>query len=295
MYAPRAKTCSLLTATLLLVVSGGARGAQPMKKGTAEVNGTSLYYEVAGRGFPLVLISGGGTLDRRAWDEQFDAFAKSYRVIRYDIRGIGKSARPRAPFSHSRDLYALLKFLKVEKAHVVGLSFSGAIAIDFALEHPLMVERLVLAATGTSSDAKSQANLDGVMALAAMAKKDGLERTIQFIAGLPFFISQENRAAREKLRRIYTDNRDLFDDEFPLVTLWRPVEPPAGERLDEIRAPALILVAENDHPAYRAITDKLAAGIVGARQVIIPGAAHLIHMDRPKEFNSAVLDFLGRQ
>src|ERR1044071_390009 len=98
-----------------------------MKEELAEVNGTRLYYEVAGEGFPLVLISGGGTLDRRAWDDQFEVFAKSYEVIRYDIRGIGKSARPRAAFSHSRDLYELLKFLKVKRAHVVGLSFARAI------------------------------------------------------------------------------------------------------------------------------------------------------------------------
>jgi pimeloyl-ACP methyl ester carboxylesterase len=265
-----------------------------MEKGTAEVNGTSLYYEAAGKGFPLVLISGGGTLDMRAWDEQFETFAKSYRVIRYDIRGIGKSARPRAPFSHSSDLYALLEFLKVRRAHVVGLSFAGAIAVDFALEHPLMVDHLVLAATGTSSDATAQANVEGVLALSAMAQKDGLERTIQFIASLPFFISQENQAARDKLRQIYLDNRDLFDDGFPLITLWQPVEPPASARLNEIHAPALILVAENDHPAYRAITDKLAAGIKGARQVVIAGATHLIHMDKPQEFDEAVLEFLSK-
>lgn len=266
-----------------------------MKSGTAEVNGTSLYYEVEGEGFPLVLVSGGGTLDRRAWDEQFEAFAKSYRVIRYDIRGLGKSARPRASFSHSRDLYALLKFLKIKKAHVVGLSFSGAIAIDFALEHPLMVESLVLAATGTSSDAKSESNVESVVALSAMAKKDGLEQTIQLVTSLPFFISQENHSAREKVRQIYLDNRDLFDDEFPLLGLWQPTAPPAGNRLHEIHVPTLSLVAQNDHPAYRALTDKLAAGIKGAKQVVIPGAAHLIHMDKPKEFNAAVLDFLGKQ
>ena len=279
---------------ILLLVSGGALGAELMKKGTARVNGTSLYYEVAGKGFPLVLISGGGTLDRRAWDDQFEAFAKSYRVIRYDIRGIGKSARPRAAFSHSRDLYALLKFLKVRKAHVVGLSFAGAIAVDFALEHPEMVDRLVLAATGTSGDAKARANVEGLAALSAMAKKDGLERTVEFVAALPFFISQENSAAREKLRRIYTDNRDLFDDGFPLVTLWHPTEPPAGARLSEIHAPTLILAAENDHPAYKEITDKLAAGIKGASHVVIPGATHLIHMDKPQQFNAAVLEFLRK-
>jgi pimeloyl-ACP methyl ester carboxylesterase len=291
----RAYACGLLSMLILIVAFDEARGAEPMKKGMARVNGTDLYYEVMGKGSPLVLLSGGGTLDRRAWDDQFEAFAKHYKVIRYDIRGIGKSARPLEAFSHSRDLYALLKFLKVKKAHIVGLSFSGAIAIDFALEHPEMVDHLILAATGTSSDAKSKANLDGVLMLSAMAKKEGLARMIQFVVDLPFFISQENSAARERVRRIYLDNRDLFEADFPLVRLWQPTEPPASERLPEIHARALIILGENDHPSYKAITDKLASGIGGARKVMIPGGTHLLHMDKPKEFNEAVLEFLSNK
>ena len=285
----------LLSMLILLVAFDEARGAEPMKKGMIRVNGASLYYEVMGKGAPIVLISGGGTLDRRVWDEQFETFSKSYKVIRYDIRGIGKSSRPQKPFSHSQDLYALLKFLKIKKAHIAGLSFSGAIAIDFALEHPEMVDSLILAATGPSTDSKSKANLEGLQALSAMVKKEGLARTIQFIVDLPFFISQQNTAAREKIRQIYLDNRDLFESGFPLVMLWQPTAPPAGERLSEIRARALILVAENDHPSYRAITDKLRAGISGAKQVVIAGAAHLIPLDKPKEFNQAVLEFLSKK
>lgn len=266
-----------------------------MKQGMAQVNGTSLYYETAGKGFPLVLLSGGGTLDRRAWDNQFESFAKHYQVIRYDIRGIGKSERPSKPFSHSRDLYALLKFLKVKKTHVIGLSFSGAIAIDFALEHPEMVDHLILAATGTSSDAKSKANVDSILALTAMAKKEGFPRMVQFLLDLPFFISQENRAAQEKIRQIYLDNRDMFEAGFPLVVLWQPTQPPASERLSEIRARVLLIEAENDHPAYKEITGQLRAGIKGAKNVLIPGGAHLLHLDKPKEFNQAVLEFLSKK
>lgn len=280
---------------ILLAAFNEVRGAESMKKGMAEVNGTSLYYEVMGKGFPLVFTSGGGTLDRRAWDNQFEIFAKNYQVIRYDIRGLGKSARPLKPFSHSRDLYALLKFLKVKKAHIISLSFSGAIAIDFALEHPEMVDHLILAATGTSVDAKSKANVDSLLSLSAMAKKEGLPRVIQFLLDLPFFISQENSAAREKIRQIYLDNRDMFESEFPLVRLWQPTEPPASERLSEIRARVLILLGENDHPAYKAITDKLVAGITGARKIVVPGGTHLLHLDKPKEFNQAVLEFLSKK
>jgi pimeloyl-ACP methyl ester carboxylesterase len=283
----------LLSMLILLVAFNEAGGAEPMKQGMAKVNGTSLYYEVKGKGFPLVLLSGGGTLDRRAWDNQFETFAKQYQVIRYDIRGIGKSERPRQPFSHSQDLYALLKFLKIKKAHIVGLSFSGAIAIDFTLDHPEMVDHLILAATGTSSDAKSKANVDSVLALTAMAKKEGFERMVQFLLDLPFFISQENRAAQEKMRQIYQDNRDMFESEFPLVVLWQPVEPPASERLSEMRARVLVIEGENDHPAYREITGKLVAGIGGAKRVLIQGGAHLLHLDKPGEFNKAVLEFLN--
>ena len=290
----RANTCLLLSALFLLVGFIQARGAESMKKGLAKVNGTSLYYEVAGGGFPLVLTSGGGVLDRRAWDNQFETFALHFRVIRYDIRGVGKSARPSEPFSHSRDLYALLKFLKIKKAHVVGLSFSGAITIDFALEHPEMVDRLILVATGTSVDAISKENVDSLLALSAMAKKEGLPQTVEFVSSLPFFISQDNSAAREKIRQIYLDNRDMFDSEFSLVRFWRPIEPPADGRLSEIRARALVILGENDHPAYKAITDKLVSGIKGARKVTIPGGTHLLHMDRPKELNQIVLDFLRK-
>ncbi len=290
----RAHTYRLLSMLILLVAFNEVQGAEPMKKGMARVNGTSLYYEMMGKGFPVVLISGGGTLDRRAWDDQFETFAGYHKIIRYDIRGIGKSARPLKPFSHSRDLYALLKFLNVRKAHIISLSFSGAIAIDFALEHPEMVDHLILAATGTSADAKSQANLDGVLALSTMAKKEGLPRVIQFLLDLPFFISRENTAAREKIRQIYLDNGDLFESEFALVRLWQPTEPPASERLSEIRARVLIIVGQNDHPAYIAITDKLVSGIGGARKVVIPGGTHLLHLDKPKEFNQAVLEFLSK-
>ena len=290
----QANTYGLLSMLILLTAFHEARGAEPMKNGMAEVNGTTLYYEVKGQGFPLVLLSGGGLLDRRAWDNQFEAFAKYYQVIRYDIRGIGRSARPLKPFSHSQDLYALLKLLKVRKTHVIALSFSGAIAIDFTLEHPEMVDHLILAATGTSSDAKGEENMRSLSELASLVKKEGLAKTTQLILDTPSFISQENSAAREKIRQIYLDNRDVFESEFPLVRLWQPTAPPASKRLSEIRAPTLIMVAENDSPTYKTITESLASSIGGSKKVVIAGAAHVINLDKPKEFNQTSLGFLSK-
>jgi pimeloyl-ACP methyl ester carboxylesterase len=102
--------------------------------GYAEVNGTRLYYETAGAGHPLVLIHG-YTLDSRMWDDQFETLSKKYRVLRYDLRGFGKSAYPSPDksYCHTEDLRALLDYLKISKAYVMGLSMGGGIAVEFTL------------------------------------------------------------------------------------------------------------------------------------------------------------------
>ena len=116
----------ILAITILVLVGTFAHGAQAQSPSTgiAEVNGTKLYYEMAGKGHPLVLIHG-GAVDRRAWDDQFPVFSRSYQVIRYDLRGSGKSAIPQKPYSNAEDLYALLRFLKVDKTVLMGISRGG--------------------------------------------------------------------------------------------------------------------------------------------------------------------------
>jgi pimeloyl-ACP methyl ester carboxylesterase len=255
------------------------------------VNGTRLYYEVAGTGSPVVLVSGGGTLDRRQWDDQFDLLSTRFRVIRYDIRGIGRSARPTGEFSHHEDLRALLDSLNIKRAVVCGVSFGAAIAVDFVLAHGERVSGLVLAGPGLSSD--KQQSVSGVRELSALARKEGLERAIDAITGTPSFVSPDNAAARRRIRQIYLDNRDVFETGFPLVTLWQPASPPASERLAEIKAPTLVIVGGNDHAAARATADRLATSIQGAQKVVINGAGHMVNMDAPAEFNRAMLSFLG--
>ena len=93
--------------------------------GFVDVEGTRLYYEVAGSGTPVVLLHG-GMLNLRQWDEQFDILAKEFLVIRYDARGYGRSALGSAPYSHHEDLAALLRALDVERPHLVALSNGAA-------------------------------------------------------------------------------------------------------------------------------------------------------------------------
>src|SRR6266436_3819505 len=123
-----------------------------VQKGIAEVNGTSLYYEVAGEGHPLVL-NHGGLVDNHLWDDQFDEFARHFKVIRYDIRGFGDSGMLKNgmdPYSMERDLHSLLQFLGIEKTYVLGLSLGGTLAIDFTLQYPGMVDALITVGSGLS-------------------------------------------------------------------------------------------------------------------------------------------------
>lgn len=292
------RTCSqcrfcVLVPLLLLALPAASSlaAATTHVRGEATLNGTRLYYEVGGAGLPVVLVSGGGTLDRRQWDDQFEVLSRRFRVVRYDIRGIGRSARPTTDFAHHEDLRALLEFLEITRAVICGTSFGAAIALDFALDYPDMTAGLVLVSAGFSSD-KHQ-GVEAVRALSAVARKEGPDGAIKLVTGMPSFISPKNAAARRRIRQIYLDNRDLFESGFPLVTLWRPTTPPARGRLREINVPTLVIVGARDSAPSFATADQIASAVAGARKAVIRGAGHMVNMDAPAEFNRLLSAFLG--
>jgi pimeloyl-ACP methyl ester carboxylesterase len=97
-----------------------------------------------------------GLWDGRVWDEQFAVFSRTYRVLRFDFRGYGRSSRPDPglPYSHVSDLSAVMDAAGIERASLVGNSMGGRVAIDFALTHPERVDALVLAATNVGGSRK---------------------------------------------------------------------------------------------------------------------------------------------
>ncbi len=270
--------------------------------GFAELNGTRLYYEVAGEGHPLVLVHG-GLVDRRLWNDQFDVFAQHYKVIRYDIRGFGDSGLVTAdtqPYSLRGDLYALLQWLGIEKTYVLGLSMGGGMAIDFTLTYPEMVDALIPVAAGVSGF-QSKAEDDPVSAARgaaideAFAQHDiprAVEISLQMWTDGPGRSPEEvDSTVRERVRAMTTRNCNRPDDEnasFP-----QKIEPPAITRLNEIHVPTLIIVGDQDIRDISIIADMLESGIAGAKKVIIPGTAHHLNMEKPQEFNQIVLDFLA--
>ncbi len=102
-----------------------------LETGYAEVDDGRLYYETSGKGLAMVLIHA-GFLDSRMWDTQFQLFSENNRVIRYDVRGFGRSDIARTKFSDYKDLRGILDHLRVKTASLIGVSNGGRIASDFA-------------------------------------------------------------------------------------------------------------------------------------------------------------------
>jgi 3-oxoadipate enol-lactonase len=266
-----------------------------IQTGFAPINGAQLYYEMAGSGKTLVFVHA-GVADNRLWDDQFDFFAQNYKVIRYDMRGYGKSEPVDSEFSHVEDLIALLKHLNVDKATLIGCSMGGGTSMDVALTQPQMISALVMVGSGPGgldlevepvakfADADAAWNakdFDKLLEIEAQIWFDGIGRTPQ----------QVDPALREKAIAM---NRGVMAHEAKGLGKPKPgMKPPAAERLSELNLPMLIVVGEFDTPYIRAAADYMAQHIKGARKVLINNTAHLPSMERPTEFNKALSEFLA--
>lgn len=290
--APRKKCIPLIVALISFGFATAAKAqstsASPVQSGFAEINGGKLHYEVAGSGRAVVLIHG-GQMDLRMWDEQFALFSKSYRVIRYDVRGYGKSPASTNVYASEDDLAALLKYLKTSKATIVGLSLGGRIAVDFALAHPELVDAIVPVAPGLSgfhfADDPSLWDLLRAAQAGDFAKAADVWLKTGYMAP-----AMENPAIASRLRQLATENAHIDLDNPLLETV---LNPPAIERLPQIKVPTLIVVGNRDVADIHEICGLLRARIPGAKEIVIEGSGHIVNMEKPADFSRAVLDFLG--
>lgn len=277
----------------VVALSGAARaGAPAVESGMAQVAEPVLYYEAAGAGDPVVLIHG-GQMDRRMWDDQFLPYARQLRVVRYDVRGYGRSVMPATPYSSVNDLHALLRGLGIARADLVGLSLGGRIAIDFALEHPDMVRSLVLAGPGLSGFGWSRAEERAFMKILQAAQAGRFEESNELWLRSGYMApAMEQPGLAPRLRQLCLDNakNTLVN---PL--LERGIEPPASGRLGDIKAPTLVVVGTRDVPDIQRIVKKLEQAVPQAKVVRIEGAGHIVNMEKPAEFDRAVLGFLRAQ
>ncbi|HKC30199.1 MAG TPA: alpha/beta fold hydrolase [Burkholderiales bacterium] len=257
-----------------------------------EINGAHIHYRREGSGFPIVMLHA-GVADSRMWQPQADEFATHFDVIRPDMRGFGDSELPPVPWTPRDDLLALMDVLRIKPAHLVGCSMGGSLAIDFAIDHPERVSKLVLVGAGLSG-AKQDPRHEGLYAEVMAADERGDMNAVNQ-AEMYLWLDGPHRArgyVAQPLRDLFLDmngkNLDADWSKAPMQAL----EPGAANRLSEITAPTLVIVGDADLEPIRETADLLASSIVGARKKVIHDAAHLPNLEHPEEFNRIVLDFL---
>jgi 3-oxoadipate enol-lactonase len=243
-----------------------------------------LAFETQGEGVPLVFIHG-FSFDMRTWDAQFAVLSQYFRVVRYDLRGFGKSSVPAGPYSHVLDLRTLIEFLSLSAPVLIGLSLGANIALTFALDHPHAVEGLVLASSGLPGFAWSEIRPPD--AAAALAKSQGVEAARQFWLNHRLFAAvRRSPTAFVRVRRMIEEYSGWH---------WSNVNPTAQaeviDRLSECVSPTLVMSGDLDVLGYRQIAAKLSRDIPGAALLTFPDAGHVINEEDPAGFSAAVLGF----
>jgi 3-oxoadipate enol-lactonase len=268
------------------------------QSGLAAINHAQIYYEMAGAGQPFVMIHA-GIADSRQWNNEFAYFSQRFRVIRYDLRGYGKSAPVEGEFSHFQDLAALLEYLNIDQPLILmGCSMGGGLAMDFALAQPSRVRALIMVDAGPSGleldvpspvkfaeveKAFDLGNYDLVAELETQIWFDGEGRTP----------GQVNQAMR---RLVLEMDRNALTQEVKQLGKRLPnAQAPAAGRLSELNAPVLAVVGEYDTPYMLAAAEYMLKNLPKARKVTIEDAAHLPNLDQPDEFQRIVTKFLENQ
>jgi pimeloyl-ACP methyl ester carboxylesterase len=268
-----------------------------VSSGFASIGNARLYYEVAGEGPAFVMIHA-GIADSRQWNTEFAYFANNYSVVRYDLRGYGRSEPADGEFSHLGDLVALLDHLQVrEPVVIMGCSMGGGLAMNFALAHPSSVKALIMVDAGPTGlkldvptppkfaeadKAYDAGQLDRVAELETQIWFDGMGRTPE----------QVNQAMRQLVYEM--DRLALSHEAKQLGKCLPDTQVPAVEGLSQLHTPVLVIVGAHDTPYMLAAADYMVEKIPSARKAIIEDAAHLPNMDQPDEFRRVVTAFLDR-
>ncbi len=282
------KTILKLALSVLVAFEVVSLAARTTPQDKAGKTGSGLYYETTGAGAPIIFIHG-FSLDRRMWDSQAREFAKAHQVIRYDLRGHGKSAAYDRPFTAHEDLLSIYEAFEIESAVLVGLSAGAEIAVDFALEYPARVRQLVLASPGLGGYVPRGSFEWMAPVMAALREGKAREATQKWVE-TPLMKIANDPQADAQMQEIVLSNWAIWTYD---RKLQKRLDPPAIGRLAEISMPALILVGELDLVDTHSIANLLVEQVRDAKRIEIPGVGHLLNLAAPDAFNAELRRFIN--
>lgn len=249
-----------------------------------------LHFEIAGQGFPLILVSGGSGMDSRQWDLVSSSLAQSYRVIRYDPRGVGQSDNPTVKYSDTADLDSLLDHLQLDRVILIGVSSAGGFALEFAIDYPNRVAGVVAAGPLVPGFEFSDSMMARINRF-SQAAQQGREPFLDAMFDDPHFIPAPlDRSVRKSARQFMAEQYDKlanFDSSLPT-----PLTPPLIEQLSNISSPVLLLAGALDHPEVLRRNKYLLAQIPSVEEKIVDQSGHNAPLENPEAFVDSINSFL---
>jgi 3-oxoadipate enol-lactonase len=260
-----------------------------------------LYYEEVGQGTPILFVHEFAG-DHRSWEPQLREFGKRYRCIAYAFRGYTPSDVPAAPDAYSylnvmRDAVAVLDHLKIEQAHIVGLSMGGYTALQVALNHPKRVRSMTLAGTGSGSErAYTEPFHKNSRELALVFERQGSAEVARTYGNGPSrvqFLLKDPRGFAEFAKRLAEHDAKGSAHMSRGFQGARPSLYDFEDAIRKLTTPALIVVGDEDE---RCIEPSLflKQTIAASGLVVFPKTGHLVNLEEPDLFNRVVGDFLVR-
>jgi pimeloyl-ACP methyl ester carboxylesterase len=242
---------------------------QATKSGYAPVNGIEIWYAEFGRGTPVILLHG-GLANANYWGKLVPALAPHYRVIVMDSRGHGRSSRDQKPYGYdlmASDVVALMDYLKIDKAALIGWSDGAIIGLDIAMHHPERLTKLFAFAANSDPSAVKDVEHDPVFGA--------------FIA-----------RARTEYEKLSPTPKEYDAFLKQITKMWDSEPHWSAADLAAIKVPTWIVDADHDEAIKRDNTLFMADAIPGSGLLIQPEVSHFSFLQDPQQFNADVLHFL---
>lgn len=257
------------------------------------VNSINMYYEITGKGDPLVFIHGLGS-STRDWEEQIPVFSKEYKCITLDLRGHGRTDKPKEQYiipQFAADVAELLKGLNISNAFVVGLSMGGATAFHLAISYPELVKKLVVTNMSAAVPYKSFADKKMFITRLLIVKLLGMKKMGKVIASR-LFVKQDkhNDECRKKMAARWAENNSkAYLSAMKALKNWSVME-----ELHKIKCPALIIHSDEDYSSL-AHKKHYTSLIPNGELIIVNDARHALPMEKPEEYNRILAEYLERK